>query len=41
MTDIFIAGGRALLGGDVKEASLSIAGNEIRSLDASQKPTAL
>jgi alpha-D-ribose 1-methylphosphonate 5-triphosphate diphosphatase len=41
VTDIFIAGGRALLGAEVKEASLSIAGGEIRSLDASGEPTAL
>jgi alpha-D-ribose 1-methylphosphonate 5-triphosphate diphosphatase len=34
VTDIFIEGGRALLGGDIVEASLQIAGGEISALGA-------
>jgi alpha-D-ribose 1-methylphosphonate 5-triphosphate diphosphatase len=36
VTDIFIAGGRALVGGDLAETSLSTAGGKIREVGASQ-----
>jgi alpha-D-ribose 1-methylphosphonate 5-triphosphate diphosphatase len=36
MTDIFIEGGHALVGGDIRKTSLAIAGGEIAALDPDQ-----
>ena len=41
MTDIFIEGGRALLGQEICEASLEIAGGKISAVDPSHKRAAL
>jgi alpha-D-ribose 1-methylphosphonate 5-triphosphate diphosphatase len=41
MTDIFIAGGRALVGGEVAETSVSIAGGQIFGVDANHGRAAL
>jgi alpha-D-ribose 1-methylphosphonate 5-triphosphate diphosphatase len=40
MTDIFISGGRALLGQQIREASLEVAGNRIGAVDCLQAQSA-